>query len=104
MRLRWRAVFLMGAGLWAIAAFAQFSPEIALEIAPPERSGISPWILRKLLGNDRPARAPVCSVPMVEVPATKAARPRMRILRPPKPVEPMPLVPLPASPCQEKKR
>jgi hypothetical protein len=105
----WRAISIGAAGL-LMAASAQTPPQVIT--MPPESANVyaeTDRALLDLLKNYHPGDSAVCSIPLIEVPVAKSVEhiersaPK-RILRPRKPVEPMPLAPLPAPPCREEKR
>jgi hypothetical protein len=100
--MSWRATGV--AGLCAAAAFAQTQPDVRTIVpSPGARAGVA-RTLRQFMKDARPTQAAMCSIPLTEVPIPRNMHSRMKILRPPAPVEPMPSVPLPAPPCKEEKR
>jgi hypothetical protein len=101
----WRATSL-GAAVLLVAASAQTPQGVTMPPASPRIRTETERALRELVKNYRLDTSAVCSIPLTEVPVAKTVERKepIRILRPPKPVESMPLVPLPAPPCQEEKR
>jgi hypothetical protein len=86
-----------------MAARAQTVPPV-LVIPPPSVEHESmERTLREILKKNGEEKSAVCSIPLKQVLVANNAIP-MRVFRPRKPVEPMPLVPLPAPPCKEEKR
>ena len=100
--MSWRTA-IVAAGLSALTTFAQTLPRLIVKPGAPIDYTETGRKLLELVKNYRPDQSSVCSIPLTEVPVARSSKP-MPILRPRQPVEPMPLVPLPAPPCKEEKR
>jgi hypothetical protein len=98
----WRLIGI-GAAVLLMAASAQTPEGVTMPPESPKARAETERALRRLMKNYRPDKSAVCSIPLTEVPMAQNVRP-MPILRPRAPIEPMPLVPLPAPPCKEEKR
>jgi len=109
--MHWRAIWIVVAGIWAMAAFAQ-SPAPAVNVAPPW-TGASPdstralrELVKKYSQESRESKTAACAIPLLEVPVAGSAI-RIPTIRPrgePENIDRMPSVALPAPPCQEEKR
>jgi len=107
-----RATIVAAVGMWAMALSAQTPPLLlrfpgvpqftAAPKAPVTRAK-TVGVVREL-GKYEPGETAVCSIPLREVPVANNVE-RMPVWRPPaEPIDHMPLVKLPAPPCQEDKR
>jgi len=110
----YRVTSMMAAGIWAMALSAQTPPPQRFPGVPqftvtPQAPLVRPEAeaaLRQLLKGSSQGETAVCSIPLLEVPAAKNVE-RMPIFHPraePENTDHMPLVKLPAPPCQEEKR
>jgi hypothetical protein len=97
--MHWTATSVVAAGLWA--ASAQTLPPVIT--MPPATTNYVYMDWSKPLKDSRLESLHVCSIPLIEVPVAKTMK-GMRILRPSEQVDRMPLIPLPAPPCEENKR
>jgi hypothetical protein len=106
-----RAFSMIAAGIWAMALSAQTPPwrfpGVPQFTLMPQARAVRPEIqgaLRQLLKSDSPEKTAVCSIPLLEAPVAKNVE-RIPTFRPRVDnIDHMPLVKLPAPPCQEEEK
>ena len=108
-----RAISIIAAGIGAMALSAQTPPPRfpgvpQFTVTPPAAAARqqAARMLRQLLKSNPQEQPAMCSIPLLEARVTKNVE-RMPTLRPPAEpdsIDHLPLVKLPAPPCQEEKR
>jgi len=99
-----RVTIMIAAAFWAMALSAQTPPLRFPGVPQFTVTPQAPLVLRQVLKVPSLEKAAVCSIPLLEVPVPKNLE-QMPTLRPPADnIDHMPMVKLPAPPCEEDKR